>query len=117
MRINGVRPVASRLAPGFSTIPSKRLLYESADVSALLRPAPATNEITISLGMCKYGYMDNTGEGLYCVGAHGATATCRGAVLTLRVEGNGASFYLNTSNISAWQAASAESLPFRHEQL
>ena len=102
--VNGKHPVSSRLAPGFSTIPSKRQLYESADVSTLLRLAPVTNEITISLGMCKYG-MDNTGEGLFCVGAHGATATCRGAAFALTVGGgaNGASFYFNTSDASAWQ--------------
>ena len=41
------------------------------DITSLLNPGSGTNVIEVSLGMCKYGYMDNQGQGLFCSGAHG----------------------------------------------
>ena len=84
--VNGRAALPTRLAPGFSTIPSERLLLETVELKSLLTDQPGgLNVIEISLGMCKYGYMDNTNQGLYCVGAHGSTAVCRAAFFSMRV--------------------------------
>ena len=58
-----------------------------ADITALLDPNSDSNVIEVSLGMCKYGYMDNQGQGLFCTGAHGSSANCRAATFALRGSG------------------------------
>ena len=116
LTVNGQLPMPSRLAPGFSTFPSTRLLYEQVDLSKFLKPGE-TNTVDISLGMCKYGYMDNQDQGLYCVGAHGATATCRAAAFELKVElGSGMQFNCSTAEPSQWMTTTSNN-PIRYTHL
>lgn len=92
--VNGVRVNAlpdgrtSRLNPGFSTVFSKRVLYNSWDILSLLQGG--SNVVGIRVGEGKYGYL-----GEFCVGG---PLQCNAAILSLNVEmDNGENVTLRTS--------------------
>ena len=64
--------------PGFSTIFSKRLLYNAFDITSLLQPGK-DNAVGLRLGQCKYGYL-----GEFCVGG---PTICNRGIVTLTVNG------------------------------
>ncbi len=55
---------SSRLDPGFSTIPSYRMLYRAFDVTTFFANSTSANHaVGARLGMCKYGYLDGEHQG------------------------------------------------------
>ena len=56
------------------------------------------------LGMCKYGYLDDEGEGIYCEGAHASHAECRAAKASLEVHfADGAEPFALSTSSDGWQ--------------
>jgi hypothetical protein len=55
--VNGEKVGSGLFEPGFSTVPTHRLLYNEHDVTSLLVDGP-TNVIGVRLGTCKYGWMN-----------------------------------------------------------
>ena len=94
--------------PGFSTVFSRRLLYNAYDVASLLNPS-GKNVVGIRLGMGKYGYL-----GEFCTDG---PDKCNSAILRLTVEqstGNGSSnTALISSSTSGWLATTS-SILFDH---
>jgi hypothetical protein len=70
---------ASYMDPGWSNVPTVRMLYRQYDVSSLLQDGG--NVLGARLGQCKYGY-----QGSFCAGAHGSTATCRAFSMNLVIR-------------------------------
>ena len=89
-------------------MPPARVLYRALDVTALLRPG-ALHQVTVSLGMCKYGALGNTGAGVFCVGAHATTAACRAALVKVSVEFEEAAprEFVTSASSGAWAATTA----------
>ena len=54
MTLNGKNVSDSFLDPGFSTIPSWRMLYRAFDVTSLVRPG--ANAVGVRLGQGKYSH-------------------------------------------------------------
>ena len=88
---------ATALNPGFSTVFSERVLYQSWDVASALIPG-APNVVGLRLGSGKYGYL-----GEFCVGNASA---CNAAILSLSLDmADGAKGGLVTAGDGSWQAA------------
>jgi hypothetical protein len=117
IRINGHRVSNSFLDPGFSTVPSVRLLYRAFDATSLV--SLGSNDIQVSLGMCKYGYLDNTGIGLFCKGATGLAANCRAALIQLNIvytDGTTYSHFSKSGSAGSW-FGTTELNPSRYDHL
>eukprot|EP00946_MAST-07B_sp_MAST-7B-sp1_P000380 g380.t1 len=71
----------SRLDPGFSTIPTMRILYRAINVTDILAGKSGDYTVGFRLGMCKYGYLET-----FCKGAHAGNANCRAAILRLSIR-------------------------------
>lgn len=115
--VNGVDPsgaTASMLDPGFSTVPTERMLYRAYDVTKLLTPG-GSNAVGARLGMCKYGYL-----GAYCSGASasGDSATCKAFIAHVAVTfAGGATFNFSTTAPDAAWVGSNVANPVRYAHL
>jgi alpha-L-rhamnosidase len=81
---NQLADPTSRLDPGFSTIPTMRILYRAINITSQLANGVANgggNTVGFRLGMCKYGYLES-----FCTGAYAGNANCRAAILRLSVK-------------------------------
>jgi alpha-L-rhamnosidase len=74
------------MAPGWSFVPTVRVLYDSYDVTAMVKQGG--NTVGVQLGFCKYGY-----EGAFCLGAHASNANCRAFMLQLNIKYTDGSSY------------------------
>ena len=98
--VNGAKLGPGVLEPGFSTDPSKRLLYAEHDVSSLLLPG-AANAVGVRLGTCKYGWMHT-----YCADA---PAKCAGLKLQVTAQRTGARLlWTESGGGGAWTGAPSE---------
>jgi len=91
-------PGGSFLDPGFSTVPTYRLLYRAFDVTTLLRKG--SNVVGARLGQCKFGYLRT-----FCEGADAWKPACRAFVLQLNVKlsnGQGMNF-TSSADSGAWR--------------
>jgi hypothetical protein len=94
--------------PGFSTVFSRRVLYNAYDVASLLFPG-GKNVVGIRLGMGKYGYL-----GEFCTNG---PDKCNSAILRLTVEqsnGSGRSTTALISSSSSGWIATTSSILFDH---
>lgn len=98
LHLNGVRvgAPAAVLTPGWSTVPTARVLADAYDVSPLLR-AGAANTIGLRLGQAKYGYL-----GEFCAAGD---ASCYAGLLSLRIEQGANVTAVVTDTSGAWTCA------------
>jgi len=75
--LNGHRVGENYFDPGFSTVPSIRLLYSTFNVTQML--LNGENAIGARLGMCKYSYLNE-----FC--SPEGSLECRAFLLQLNVE-------------------------------
>eukprot|EP00750_Incisomonas_marina_P009219 INCI15853.1.p1 GENE.INCI15853.1~~INCI15853.1.p1 ORF type:complete len:956 (+),score=122.30 INCI15853.1:192-3059(+) len=121
-RIDGIDVSDSVLDPGFSTVPPYRLLYRAIDVTSLLNASFTSTrtdvEVDVSLGMCKYGYLNGQGEGQFCTGAHGSSADCRAfrMVLSTTFENGTTSVWTTRADDGRWKATT-DGNPIRYSHL
>ena len=111
MSINAKNVTDSYLNPGFSTVPSWRLLYRAFDVAPLLTSG-GLQVAGVRLGQCKYGYLQS-----YCTPADAWQPWCRAFILQLNVKftvGSQQNFTTSAGADSTWMAtteANPVSLP------
>lgn len=106
LTVNGLAadPVAF-MEPGWSVLPTHRLLYRAYNISTLLAPSQV-NAIDIRLGMCKYGYIDS-----FCSpDSQGSGARCRGLLMQLSIRyADGTTFNLSTTSTGGyWEGTTSE---------
>jgi hypothetical protein len=81
MRIGGQLISDSFMDPGWQTLPTVRVAYRAFDVTSLMAAQTGNaTELTVALGMCKYGYQDS-----FCIGGHAANGACKAFLLSLRM--------------------------------
>ena len=97
--LNGQKLGPSVLEPGFSTVPSTRLLYVTHDVGQLLRRGER-NVVGVRLGSCKYGWMHT-----YCAAG---PAKCLGVKLQM-LNAQGARVF--GTDLSAWKGTASPFAP------
>eukprot|EP01051_Picozoa_sp_SAG22_P004325 SAG22_NODE_229_length_14598_cov_13.257052_6_plen_980_part_00 len=110
MTMNGKNVSDSFLDPGFSTVPSWRMLYRAFDVTALMaKGAGAPNAVGVRLGQGKYGYLQS-----YCTPSDAFQPGCRAFLLSLSMEfsdGSRQNFTTTTAQkpggAAAWHATTA----------
>ena len=76
MTLNGRNVSDSFLDPGFSTVPSWRMLYRAFDVTAQI--VTGENAVGVRLGQGKYGYLES-----YCTPSDSFQPACRAFLLCL----------------------------------
>ena len=97
--VNGQKVGPGVLEPGFSTVPSKRLLFAEHDITSALRLGD--NVVGVRLGSCKYGWMHT-----YCADT---PAKCVGIKLQLTAQGTGEQLLsTNASAAGGWMGTQSE---------
>ena len=97
MTLNGAAVSDSFLDPGFSTVPSWRMLYRAYNVTSLIQDG--ANAVGVRLAQGKYGYLES-----YCTPSDAFQPACRAFILCLSMEledGTRQSFTTG-ANSSAW---------------
>jgi hypothetical protein len=136
MTLNGQRVSDSVLDPGFSTVPSWRMLYRAFDVTSLMLPvssasltsSPSQQQVKVNeggvgaavehvvgvrLGQGKYGYLES-----YCTPSDAWTHGCRAFLLCLSVKfTDGSTENFTSSEASGAWTATSESNPVFYTHL
>eukprot|EP01052_Picozoa_sp_SAG31_P025693 SAG31_NODE_2268_length_6049_cov_1.979835_4_plen_500_part_00 len=103
MTVNGKNVSDSFLDPGFSTVPSWRMLYRAFDVTQLIQGQGRANAVGVRLGQGKYGYLES-----YCTPSDSFSPTCRAFLLSLCMEfSDGSRENFTTTASDSWRATTA----------
>ena len=132
--MDGIKISTSYMDAGWHTLPTVRIPYRAFDVTSFFSssttssttpsttlsttisttpPTPPPQELTVSLGMCKYGYQNS-----FCVGAHAATDVCKAFLMALHITytDGSKSIIVTSTNDTKW-FATTEANPIRYSHL
>jgi hypothetical protein len=110
LSLNGEKSTDSALDPGFSTVPTMKILYRAVNVTSMIKSG--ANAVGMRTGMCKYGYLES-----YCTGANGANAKCRGAILQLSIKFADGSTQSITTDLDKGWTGTTDLNPIRYTHL